>query len=61
MFKIVRDKTLTLNLSEREMKILEDMCKKKEMTKSGLIRHALAVYQSVEWPVPRLNMFKEDE
>lgn len=49
----VRNKTLTINLSEREWSALEDMCLKKEMNKSQIIRHALAVYQSKEWPIDK--------
>ena len=51
MMHTVRNKTLTLNLSEREWNALEDMCQKTEMNKSQLLRHALAVYQSVKWPI----------
>lgn len=56
---IKREKTLTLNLSEREWKILEDMCRKKEMNKSQLLRHALAVFQSVEWPIDTSELRKK--
>lgn len=55
----VRNKTLTLNLSEREWAILEDMCQKKEMNKSQLIRHALAVYQQTEWPIDLSKLRKK--
>lgn len=53
-----RNKTLTLNLSDREWAALEDMCQKKEMNKSQLIRHALAVYQSKEWPIASMGREK---
>ncbi len=51
--KIERKRTITLNLSEREWTALEDMCQKTEMSKSQLLRHALAVFQSVKWPIDK--------
>lgn len=41
-------RTMTLNLTEREMDALEAMAAKKEMSKTALIRHALRLYQLVD-------------
>lgn len=41
-------KTMTLNLTESEMLVLEDLAKRKELTKTALIRQAIRLYQMVE-------------
>jgi hypothetical protein len=41
-------KTMTLNLTESEMRVLEDLAKKKELTKTALIRQAIRLYQMIE-------------
>lgn len=41
-------RTMTLNLSEAEMSVLEDLCEKKELNKTAVIRQALKLYQLVE-------------
>lgn len=41
-------RTMTLNLSEAEMVVLEELCEKKELSKTALIRQALKLYQIVE-------------
>jgi Ribbon-helix-helix protein, copG family len=41
-------KTMTLNLTETEMGVLEDLAKKKDVSKTALIRQALRLYQMVE-------------
>ena len=41
-------KTMTLNLTEAEMRVLEDLAKKKELTKTAVIRQALRLYQMVD-------------
>ena len=45
-------KTMTLNLTEAEMRVLEDLAKKKELTKTAVLRQALRLYQMIE---ARLN------
>lgn len=57
------DKTMTLNLSEREMAVLEALAAEKEMSKTAVMRQALRLYQLVN---VRLNagermMFSGDE
>ncbi|WP_031552595.1 transcriptional regulator [Parvularcula oceani] len=41
-------KTMTLNLSEAEMAVLEALCAKKDFSKTVLLRQALRLYQRVE-------------
>jgi hypothetical protein len=41
-------KTMTLNLTEGEMRVLEDLAKKKELTKTAVIRQAIRLYQLIE-------------
>jgi hypothetical protein len=41
-------KTMTLNLTEAEMSVLEDLCAKKDLSKTSLLRQALRLYQLVE-------------
>lgn len=40
--------TMTLNLTEAEMKALGDLAARKELTKTAVIRQALRLYQLVE-------------
>jgi predicted transcriptional regulator len=41
-------KTMTLNLTEAEMRVLEDLAKKKDLTKTAVVRQALRLYQLIE-------------
>jgi hypothetical protein len=41
-------KTMTLNLTEAEMAVLEDLASKKELTKTALVRQAIRLYQLIE-------------
>lgn len=43
-----RKKTMTLNLTETEMKVLEDLSNKKELTKTAVIRQAIRLYQMID-------------
>ena len=38
-------KTLTLNLTEAEMKALESLAQQKDLTKTAILRQALRLYQ----------------
>jgi predicted transcriptional regulator len=40
-------RTMTLNLTEREMEILEQLADKKDLSKTVIIRQALRLYQLV--------------
>ncbi len=55
-------RTMTLNLTEAEMMVLEDLSVKKDLSKTSLIRQALRLYQLVEIRVERGDkLFFEDD
>ena len=41
-------KTMTVNLSDAEMSALEDLCEKKDLSKTAVVRQALKLYQLVD-------------
>lgn len=41
-------RTMTLNLSDEEMAVLDDLAAKKDLTKTAVIRQALRLYQVVD-------------
>lgn len=41
-------KTMTLNLTDAEMALLEVLCAKKDLSKTAVLRQALRLYQLVE-------------
>jgi hypothetical protein len=41
-------RTMTLNLSDREMQVLDELCEKKGLNKTALMRQALRLYQAVD-------------
>jgi predicted transcriptional regulator len=40
-------KTMTVNLSEAEMRALEEICAQKDLSKTAVVRQALRLYQLV--------------
>ena len=46
-------RTMTLNLSDAEMAALEDLCAKKDLNKTAIMRQALRLYQLVEFRVEK--------
>jgi len=55
-------KTMTLNLTDAEMEVLEDLCAKKELSKTALLRQALRLYQAIENRLEKgEKLFFEDE
>lgn len=55
-------RTMTLNLNEAEMRVLEELGAKKELSKIGVIRQALRLYQMVDARLERGDkLFFEDE
>lgn len=55
-------RTMTLNLTEAEMNVLEELSLKKDLSKTSLIRQALRLYQLVEVRVERGDkLFFEDD
>lgn len=41
-------KTMTLNLTDAEMRVLDELSERKDLTKTAVIRQALRLYQTVE-------------
>ena len=41
-------RTMTLNLTDDEMQLLEELCKKKGLSKTALVRQALRMYQAID-------------
>jgi hypothetical protein len=41
-------RTMTLNLSPVEMDAIEELCEKKQLTKTALLRQCLRLYQVIE-------------
>ena len=41
-------RTMTLNLSDEEMAVLDDLATRKDLTKTAVIRQALRLYQVVD-------------
>jgi hypothetical protein len=55
-------KTMTLNLTEAEMSVLEALCIKKDVSKTAVLRQALRLYQLVESRLENGDkLFFEDE
>jgi len=41
-------KTMTLNLTDQEMKVLEELSTQKDLSKTAILRQALRLYQLVD-------------
>jgi len=41
-------RTMTLNLSEQEMRVLEELSAQKDLSKTAILRQALRLYQLVD-------------
>lgn len=55
-------KTMTLNLTDAEMRALEELCLKKDLNKTAVLRQALRLYQLVEVRIEKGDkLFFEDE
>jgi len=55
-------KTMTLNLTDAEMRVLEELCAKKDLSKTALLRQALRLYQLVEVRLEKGDkLFFEDD
>jgi predicted transcriptional regulator len=55
-------RTMTLNLTDAEMRVLEELCKKKDLSKTALLRQALRLYQLVEARIEKGGkLFFEDD
>ncbi len=55
-------KTMTLNLTEAEMKALDELSATKDISKTAVLRQALRLYQMVEVRISRgEKLFFEDD
>lgn len=41
-------RTMTLNLTDREMQVLDELCARKGLNKTALLRQALRLYQTID-------------
>jgi predicted transcriptional regulator len=46
-------RTMTLNLTDAEMRVLDELSAKKDLTKTSLLRQALRLYQMVDARIVR--------
>lgn len=46
-------KTMTLNLTDAEMRALDDLSARKDLSKTAVLRQALRLYQAVETRVEK--------
>lgn len=59
---IAPKKTMTLNLTDAEMRVLEALCVKKDLSKTSLLRQALRLYQLIEVRLEKGDkLFFEDD
>jgi hypothetical protein len=55
-------RTMTLNLADAEMGVLEELCTKKDMSKTAILRQALRLYQTIEARLEKGDrLFFEDD
>ena len=56
-------RTMTLNLTEAEMAVLEALSEKKELSKTALLRQALRIYQVIDVRLERGDklIFEDDK
>jgi hypothetical protein len=55
-------RTMTLNLTEREMAALDELAGRKELSKTQIVRQAIRLYQTVETRLEKgEKLFFEDE
>ena len=53
---------MTLNLTEREMRVLEELAEKKDLNKTGVMKLALRLLQTIDARVePGKKLLVEDE
>ena len=45
---MIKKRTMTINLNDSEMSILEEICDKKGLSKTALVRQAVRLFQSID-------------
>jgi predicted transcriptional regulator len=59
---MMEKKTMTLNLTDAEMTVLDELSRKKDLTKTAVLRQALRLYQMIELRISAGDkLFFEDE
>jgi hypothetical protein len=59
---VAEKRTMTLNLTETEMNALEELSRRKDLSKTAVIRQALRLYQLIDLRLQRGDkLFFEDE
>jgi len=59
---MLEKRTMTLNLTPAEMEVLEDIARRKDVSKTAVIRQALRLYQLVDIRLSQgEKLFFEDE
>jgi len=54
-------KTMTLNLTDKEMQVIEKLAQEKDLSKTALIRQAIRMYQIIETRISNgEKLFVED-
>ena len=55
-------KTMTLNLTDQEMRVLEELSRQKDLSKTAVLRQALRLYQLVDVKIAEGGkLFFEDQ
>lgn len=55
-------RTMTLNLTDAEMDVLEKLSERKDLSKTAVLRQALRLYQAIDARIERgEKLFFEDE
>lgn len=55
-------RTMTLNMTDAEMRVLDELCEKKDLSKTALLRQALKLYQMIDAKIESGNkLFIENE
>jgi hypothetical protein len=59
---VMERRTMTLNLTDREMEALEDLAGRKDLSKTQVVRQAIRLYQTVESRLEKgEKLYFEDE
>ena len=45
---VIERRTMTLNLTDREMEVLEQIAGRKDLSKTQVVRQAIRLYQTIE-------------
>lgn len=59
---VIERRTMTLNLTDREMEALEELAGRKDLSKTQVVRQAIRLYQTVESRLEKgEKLYFEDE